>query len=94
MPPRRGATDPVLAQRDLLRRLANLGKRIGYCALAVAIVAFFVGVFTGLPGLAVGLVIAGFAVATAALVPAIILGYAVQAGERDDREKGFVEPTS
>ena len=38
--------DPVLARRARIARIAALGKRIGYPALAVAIVGFFVGVAT------------------------------------------------
>ena len=80
-------TDPVLVRRERLRRLASLGSRVGYLALLVAIVAFFVGVLNDLPGWAVAVVVTGFAVATACLVPSIILGYAVKAAAREDRER-------
>ena len=81
------ADDPVLVQRERMRRLAATGSRVGYLALLVAIVAFVAGVLTGLPGWSVGLVVGGFAVATACLVPSIILGYAVKAAAREDRER-------
>jgi Na+(H+)/acetate symporter ActP len=81
------AEDPVLIQRERMRRLASLGSRVGYLALLLAIVAFVVGALNDLPGWSVGLVVAGFAVATACLVPAIILGYAVKAAAREDRER-------
>jgi len=77
--------DPVLAQRERMRRLAALGSRVGYLAMLVAIVAFLVGVLNDLPAWSVALVIGGFAVATACLVPCIILGYAVKAAARADR---------
>ena len=79
--------DPVLVKRERMRRLAALGSRIGYAALLVAIVAFLVGVLNDLPSWSVTLVVAGFAVATACLVPSIILGYAVKAAAREDRER-------
>ncbi len=79
--------DPVLVQRERMRRLAALGSRVGYAALLVAIVAFLAGVLNDLPGWSVGLVVAGFAVATTCLVPSIILGYAVKAAAREDRER-------
>jgi Na+(H+)/acetate symporter ActP len=79
--------DPVLIKRERMRRLASLGSRIGYTALLVAIVAFVIGVLNDLPGWAVTLVVAGLAVATACLVPSIILGYAVKAAAREDRER-------
>jgi hypothetical protein len=78
------AADPVLVQRARMAALATAGKRIGYLALVVACVAFVVGVLTDLPGWAVTTVIAGLALSTVALVPAIILGYAVQKAERED----------
>ncbi len=79
--------DPVLVQRERMRRLAALGSRVGYLALLVAIVAFLVGTLNDLPGWSIGLVIGGLAVATACLVPSIILGYAVKAAAREDRER-------
>jgi hypothetical protein len=81
------ADDPVLVQRERMRRLAALGSRVGYTALLVAIVAFGAGISNDLPGWSVGLVVAGLAVATACLVPSIILGYAVKAAAREDRER-------
>lgn len=79
--------DPVLVKRERMRRLASLGSRVGYAALLVAIVAFVVGVLNDLPGWSVTLVVGGLAVATACLVPSIILGYAVKAAAREDRER-------
>ncbi len=79
--------DGVLVQRERMRRLASAGSRVGYLALLVAIVAFVVGALNDLPGWSVTLVIGGLAVATACLVPSIILGYAVKAAAREDREQ-------
>lgn len=79
----------MLVQRERMRRLASLGSRIGYLALLVAIVAFLAGVLNDLPGWSVAAVVAGFAVATACLVPSIILGYAVKAAAREDRERSI-----
>ena len=81
------AEDPVLVRRERLRRLAALGSRVGYAALLVAIVAFLVGVLSDLPGWSVTVVVTGLAVATVCLVPSIILGYAVKAAAREDRER-------
>ena len=71
-----------------MRKLASLGSRLGYLALTVAIVAFLVGVLNDLPSWSVALVVGGLAAATALLVPSIILGYAVKAAAREDRERG------
>jgi len=81
--------DPVLVQRERMRKLASLGSRVGYLAMLVAIVAFLVGVLNDLPGWSVALVVGGFAVATACLVPSIILGYAVKAAAREDRQRNL-----
>ena len=75
------ADDPIVAQRARFAALAVLGKRVGYLALLVACVAFVAGVLRDLPPWSVATVVAGFAVATACLVPAIILGYAVAKAE-------------
>ncbi|MEO5680482.1 MAG: hypothetical protein ABIS47_12530, partial [Acidimicrobiales bacterium] len=78
-PPGATAVDPVLVQRERMRRLASLGSRIGYLAMLVAIVGFLVGALSDLPQWSVTVVVAGLAVSTAFLVPSIILGYAVKA---------------
>lgn len=77
-------SDPVLARRDQARRAAQIGSRAGYLALAIACVAFVVGVFSGLPTWSVVVVLTGMAAATVCLIPAIILGYAVKAAEREE----------
>jgi hypothetical protein len=80
--------DPVLARRERIARFAALGKRIGYLALAIAIVAFFVGVATSFPQWTVAVTIAGLAVSSVVLPIPIVLGYGVRAAAREDRERG------
>jgi len=80
--------DPVRARRERIARLAALGKRIGYLALGVAIVAFFVGVITSFPAWTVDLSIAGLVISCVVLPIPIVLGYGVRAADRDDRERG------
>lgn len=77
--------DPVLARRAGLARLAAAGQRTGYALLLVALVAFFVGAVTGFPAASVVVVVAALAVASIVLLPAIILGYAVRAADKEDR---------
>ena len=83
-----GDTNPVRARRARWARVAALGQRAGYAAFAVAVVAFAVGVTTGLNDAVVVIVIGALAVGSLLLAPAIVLGYAVRAAERDDRERG------
>jgi hypothetical protein len=79
------ADDPVLRQRARLSRLASTGQRIGYLLLLLAIVAFAAGALTSFPTASVVVVVAALVVAAVVLLPAIILGYAVKAAEREER---------
>ena len=80
--------DPVLARRARIARLAALGKRIGYCALAVAIVAFVVGVFTSFATWTVVVSTVGLVAACVILPIPIVLGYGVRAAAREERASG------
>ena len=81
--------DPVRAQRKRVARYVKLAKRIGYLLLLGAVVFVVVGLAgdltDGITTAATICLIAG----SVFLAPAVILGYAVNAAERDDREKGF-----
>lgn len=80
--------DPVLARRARIARFVAVGKRIGYLALALAILAFFVGAATQFPTWTVAVSIAGLAVSSVVLPIPIVLGYGVRAAQREDRERG------
>lgn len=82
-------SDPVRARRHQIAWWTQVANRVGYLcfglAIAVYALTFAVG-FTGtMSAIIVGAVIAG----TILLAPAIVLGYAVKAAERDDRERGI-----
>jgi hypothetical protein len=79
--------DPIAQRRARIARLASLGKRVGYLALAIAIVAFLVGFATSWPTWAVTVSIAGLVTACVVLPLPIVLGYGVRAAEREDRER-------
>jgi hypothetical protein len=82
------AVDPVRERRARVARHTATAKRAGYGLWLAAIVAFFVGLLTRFSEpLAVG-VIALLVLGSVLLAPAIVLGYAVKAAERDDREHG------
>ncbi len=86
---RRFADDPVRARRAQMQRAATIGQRVGYLLFAVAIVAFFYGFFVDFTDGVVTVIVATMAVGSISLAPAIVLGYAVKAAEREDREQGF-----
>ncbi len=81
-------TDPVLERRARIARMVALGKRVGYLALLVAIVAFVISVLTGFPDWAVGLSMGGLVVAIVVLPLPIVFGYGIRAAERDERGGG------
>ena len=81
------ADDPVLRQRARVARLASAGQRAGYALLVLAIAAFVVGLVADFPPWTVIVVVASLVGTTVTLAPAIVLGYAVKAAERDDRER-------
>lgn len=83
-----GHVDPVLARRARIARLVEIGNRVGYTMLLVAVVAFFVGVASGFTSAITAVVTVSMLVTTLVLAPAIVFGYAVKAAEREDREQG------
>lgn len=80
--------DPVRARRARIARWTLLANRIGYVLLAVAVALFFAALMTGFTATMAGLVIAALVAACVLLAPSIVLGYAVKAAEREDREHG------
>jgi hypothetical protein len=78
--------DPVLARRARIARIARSGQRVGYAALAVAVVSFVVAAAADFPAVAVDLSVAALVVAIVVLPVPIVLGYGIRAAEREDRE--------
>jgi hypothetical protein len=81
--------DPVRVRRAQIARWTLLANRIGYLFVALAIALFFIAFAFGFSPVMATLVIVSLIVGCALLAPSIILGYAVKAAERDDREHGF-----
>jgi hypothetical protein len=77
--------DPVVQRRAAIARGVAVAKRVGYGALVVGIVVFFVGLATGFPGWAVTTTIVALVVAFVILPLPIVLGYGVRAAEREER---------
>ena len=80
--------DPVRARRALVARWTLLANRIGYLCFAVAVAVFLIGFALGFSGVVVAVVVVSLVVGSLLLAPSIILGYAIKAAERDDREHG------
>jgi hypothetical protein len=87
-------TDEVVARRARIRRVVVAAKRVGYLALVVAIVAFFVGLAAGLPGWSVTITVVALVTAIVVLPLPIVLGYGIRAAERDERREERRGPTT
>jgi hypothetical protein len=77
--------DPVLQRRARIARAAAAGKRVGYLALLVSIVAFFVGLATDFPAWSVTAAVGGLVTACVVMPLPIVLAYGVRAAEREER---------
>ena len=81
--------DPIRRRRAVVARWTAIATRTGYALLLVAVVMFFVALGVGFSGVMATLVLVPLLVSFALLAPAIVIGYAVKAAERDDRERGI-----
>lgn len=81
--------DPVRARREQIARWSLLANRVGYLFMAVAIAVFVIGFAVGFTGPLVTVVTVCLVVGSILLAPSIVLGYAVKAAEREDRERGL-----
>ncbi len=78
----------MLARRAQFARAANAGQKLGYGLIVIAVVGFVVGLAVGFDNRAVTTVVGVALAATAVtLLPAIILGFAVKAAQREEREQ-------
>ena len=80
--------DPVRVRRQQVAKWSLLANRVGYLLYAVAIAVFVIGFAFGFNGAVVAVVLTALAVGSALLAPSIVLGHAVKAAEREDREAG------
>ncbi len=80
--------DPVRDRRARYDRASRIGQRAGYACYVLAVIAFFIGFGTDYSTPLVALTVGGLVVGSVLLLPAIIVGYAVKAAEREDRERG------
>jgi len=83
------STDPVRVRRAQIAKWTLLANRVGYLFVALAMALFFIAFAVGFSSTMATLVIITFVIGCVLLAPSIIVGYAVKAAERDDREHGF-----
>ena len=82
-------TDPVRARRQQVALWTKRANRLGYLCFGIAIVTFVVGFLVSFNSTVSTIVIVSMVIGSLLLAPAIVLGYAVKAAERDDRERGL-----
>ena len=83
------AIDPVRARRRQVAKWSLLANRVGYLCFALAFALFVIGFAIGFTGPVVAIIVGSMVVGSLLLAPSIVLGYAVKAAERDDRERGL-----
>jgi len=81
-------TDPVRVRRQRIAKYTKLANRVGYLCYGVALVTFIIGFVGSFNETVSTIVITSLIVGSVLLAPAIILGYAIKAAEREDRERG------
>ena len=79
-------SDPVLARRQRLARLAKTGRRAGYSLYGVSLAAFMAGFLTGFTTAPATVATVGLMAGSLLLAPSIIIGYGVSAANRADRD--------
>lgn len=84
-----GRPDAVRAKRAKIAKYTLLANRVGYLFYALAIATFIIGFAVSFNGTVSAIVIGSLVIGSILLAPAIVLGYAVKAAEREDRERGL-----
>jgi uncharacterized membrane protein len=79
----------VVARRALVQRWCDVGQRTGYVCFAASMVMFVIGFVLGFPAWLVTTIIVAMMFGSAVLLPAIILGYAAKAAEKEERGEPF-----
>ena len=81
--------DPVRARRVKIAKWTLLANRLGYLFVALSMALFVMAFVLGFNSTMATLVIISFIIGCVLLAPSIILGYALKAAEREDRENGL-----
>ncbi len=83
------SADPVRIKRAKIAKWTLLANRVGYLFVALAMALFFMAFVLGFTAVMATLVIISLVIGCVLLAPSIVLGYAVKAADRDDRERGL-----
>jgi lipopolysaccharide export LptBFGC system permease protein LptF len=81
--------DPIRVKRAKVAKWTLLANRVGYLFVALAMALFVMAFVLEFNSVMATLVIISFVIGCVLLAPSIVLGYAVKAAEREDRERGL-----
>ena len=82
-------SDPVRHRREVIARWTARANRAGYGAFGVSIAAVAYGLIAQFSPLIGRVATGGLIVGSILLAPAIVLGYAIKAAEKEDRARGM-----
>ena len=85
----RSSSDPVRARRTMIALWTKRANRLGYLLFAAAIALFLVAFVVDFNDTMVTFITICMVVGSILLAPAIVLGYAVKAAEKDDIAQGL-----
>lgn len=85
-PPRR---DPIRRRREVISIWTQRAKRIGYLCFGISIISVAVGLLWRFTPLIGNIATSALVIGSVMLAPAIVLGYAVKAAEREDKLNGM-----
>ena len=85
----RSSSDPVRARRAMIALWTKRANRLGYLLFAAAIALFIVAFVVDFNDTMVTFITICMVLGSILLAPAIVLGYAVKAAEKDDIAQGL-----
>lgn len=81
--------DPVRARRAQVAKWTLIANRVGYLLFGLAIALFVMAFVLSFTPAIVTAITACLVIGSVLLAPAIVLGYAVKAAEKEDRARGL-----
>lgn len=82
-------TDPVLARRAAILRWSDLAQRVAYMCFGASIVVFVIAFVAQFPVWTVTAVVTLLVLGSVLFIPAVVLGYAAKAADKEDRGEKF-----
>ncbi|MCU1400938.1 MAG: hypothetical protein JWN62_4047 [Acidimicrobiales bacterium] len=88
-PPAAPVVDAVRVRRAAVAKWNGIASRVGYVMFLIAVVMFFVALATTFSQGKVTIITTSMIIGSVLLAPAIVIGYAVKAAEKDDVARGL-----